>query len=206
MQNKISKDYYPVSQGLFQVPLSRFSPPLSSPLSNWAKKPTLPPWCNILPARFCTGLFAASPDSWGGMSGPWRDSLRSLYNSSSLPYGLKPILCFFLSWMTPSFRRRGKRFQDVPGIKIMLKTWPMSLGTSGYFLSCSIRIFFCLFGLSSTIQREPEDGALFRAKSLWPKVSSEPFNCQSPVSSMFWWIVGIGRKNWLSVAKSVAIT
>src|SRR4030042_4732537 len=121
MPNNIAKNYYPVSQRFFQDLLSRFSPPLSSPSSNWAKRSTLPRWFNPLPVPFCIDLFAASPDFWERASGAWRRSQRPLCTSSFIPCGSKPIPFSFLLSMTPSPRRQGRKFQDVPGIEIILR-------------------------------------------------------------------------------------
>src|SRR4030042_3727945 len=156
MPNNIAKNYYPVSQRFFQDLLSRFSPPLSSPSSNWAKKSTLPRWFNPLPVPFCNDLFAASPDFWERASGAWRRSQRPLCTSSFIPCGSKPIPFSFLLSMTPSPRRQGRKFQDVPGIEIILRS-PISLVTNGSSLPCFIKTFFCLCGQNSIILKGPKD-------------------------------------------------
>ncbi len=142
MQNKISKSYCPASQKFFQdLPLRSFLH-LSSVLSSWVKKPIPPRWSNLLAFHFFTALYPASPDSLDKTSGRWKRWPRPRWNNSSTPCGSKPIPCSSLSWMTRSSTKVVKRFQDVPGIEIMLRRL-MSWAINGSFLLCSIRTSFC---------------------------------------------------------------
>ncbi len=98
--------------------------------------------------------FAASPDSWERTFGTCRDLSRRLWSGSLGRCASMPVLSSFSSSTIRSSKRPGKRFLDAPGIKIMLKTWPMSLAISGSFCFVLQRLSVAPLGQTLPPQRE----------------------------------------------------
>jgi len=131
---------------------------------------------------------------------------RLLCVNSSGHWGSPPGMSSFLSWMTLLLKRRARRWSAVVGIRIIPKTWPMSLAISGSSWLCSTKSFFCPCGPASIIRKGREGAAPFKPNSLWLKRSSEPWPCQSLVNSMSWPIAGTGLKPWLRSAERLWVT
>lgn len=125
--------------------------------------------------------------------------LYQLFNT--LRIKLQSVLFFIVVIQSP--RKWKKRFQGVPGIRIILRRL-MLLVTNGSSLSCSISTFFYLSGPNSIIRKEPKDVAVLGLKSPLLKGWFKLFNSLFLVKSMFWRIAGIGQRNWFRFVESVA--
>lgn len=189
----------------FQDPPSKSSHPLSLVLSNWARKLIPRQWFNLSASPSCTDLFPALPGSWDRTFGPQGMCSRSLWNNSSAPCESDPDRSSFSLSMTPLSERRGRKSQDVLGIKIMLRRWPMSLVINGSSPLCSIRTSSCPLGPSSTIPKGLKDAATFARRLTWRKESLRSSDSLSLVNSTCWPIVGTGRKRWSKSVGRVAI-
>ena len=101
--------------------------------------------------------------------------------------------------------KRGSTSRDVPGIKIMRITWPMSLVTNGCSRLCSIGTSCCRWGLNSITPRVLKDVGRSVPRSPWQKASSVICAFLFRARSTCWRIVGTGPKRWSKFVARVAI-
>ena len=204
MLNKISKTYYPGSQRVFSRPSFKIFSSFIISFIQLGKETHTSSMVQSLTHPFFTDLFPASPDSWDKTSGPWRRSPRPLWISSSITLRIKADSFSFLSWMTPSLKKTGKK---IPGCawhkdhaqnmaNVFGHQWVLSALLYKDFL---LPLWAKLYHPKGTKGCGPFQTKITLAKKMHPR----RFDSLSPVKSIFWQIVGIGRKHWLKSVESV---